>query len=272
MQMCEFMYVKSKSDAIRNSKGKPDAIQNSKGKSDEKRIRNDSANNEDAIKLQVTEFVSDLSTTKSPATVVQVISILKGFFDYEISLGQMQTNPLSDIEPPKLEKKSKREFAFSQIPQGYSAKAVRDRAMITVLGETGMKVSELLQLKLQNVKFDKAGQTVIVLEKSDIAQIGKDADRQKGTVTKTDSSVRYLGKEASDILYDYIYATREEILAGATGNAKTENVATDLLFTNMDGRAMSRQGFWKNMRAYGREEVQAQITHKGAQGKQREET
>ena len=152
------------------------------------------------------DYIEDLKSRKSPATVVRVLASLNGFFRYEMSLGRMQTNPLEGIRPPQIPPKEKRIFTFTETPRGYSAKAVRDRAMIALQQETGLKATAILTMTLEELKNLP------------------------------------LTSETRDILDDYIYGSRDEILKGNK---------TEILFPNLGGAPMSRQGYWKIMKQYG---------------------
>lgn len=106
-------------------------------------------------------------------------------------------------------------------PDMQSDKGVRDRAMLELLSATGIRVSELLALKTDDVNMTM--EYIICHEKS--------KDR-----------VIPFGAETKSALQKYLEATREKMLHGSE---------TDYLFVNCSGKAMSRQGFWKLIKYYG---------------------
>ena len=140
-----------------------------------------------------------------------------------LGLFSMQTSILL----PKVEKKAptimtaEEVEAFLAQTRGKTLKKIRDRAMMELLCATGLRVSEIIELKVQDLNF----------------QIGyvicRDEDRERAIP---------FGREAQDALLTYLSEGREKLLK--SGN-------TDLLFVNISGKAMSRQGFWKIIKFYG---------------------
>ena len=152
------------------------------------------------------DYAAMIIQQRPASSAVRILASMNGFFRNEVINGNETTNPIEEIVPPHVEKKEKRKFDFNRMPSGYSAKSVRDRAMIAVQRDTDMKVTALLELKT-------------------------------GDVTEL-----RLSSETKGILEDYIYGSRDCILNGNK---------TDRLFINMNGKSMSRQGFWKIMKEYG---------------------
>ena len=192
---------------------------------------------------------------KATTTISRVVASMKSFFAYEQKQGIIGTNPAEGIKAPKVEKKTPtimtaeeavvggrqggeiafddREVfvrdvvdaeeveAFLAQTRGKTLKKIRDRAMMELLCATGLRVSELIDLKVQDLNF----------------QIGyvicRDEDRERAIP---------FGREAQDALLTYLSEAREKLLKSGS---------TDLLFVNISGKAMSRQGFWKIIKFYG---------------------
>ena len=164
---------------------------------------------------------------KATTTISRVVASMKSFFAYEQKQGIIGTNPAEGIKAPKVEKKAptimtaEEVEAFLAQTRGKTLKKIRDRAMMELLCATGLRVSELIDLKVQDLNF----------------QIGyvicRDEDRERAIP---------FGREAQDALLTYLSEGREKLLK--SGN-------TDLLFVNISGKAMSRQGFWKIIKFYG---------------------
>lgn len=116
-------------------------------------------------------------------------------------------------------------------PKDNSAKGLRDKAMLELLYATGIRVSELISLKLTDVNFDT------------------------GYITCVDSHKERMipmTPVAKDALVRYIKDGRPQLV-------KDEN--SIWLFTNCSGDAMSRQGFWKLIKSYGkRAGIESEIT------------
>ena len=164
---------------------------------------------------------------KATTTISRVVASMKSFFAYEQKQGIIGTNPAEGIKAPKVEKKTptimtaEEVEAFLAQTRGKTLKKIRDRAMMELLCATGLRVSELIDLKVQDLNF----------------QIGyvicRDEDRERAIP---------FGREAQDALLTYLSEAREKLLKSGS---------TDLLFVNISGKAMSRQGFWKIIKFYG---------------------
>ena len=164
---------------------------------------------------------------KATTTISRVVASMKSFFAYEQKQGIIGTNPAEGIKAPKVEKKAptimtaEEVEAFLAQTRGKTLKKIRDRAMMELLCATGLRVSELIDLKVQDLNF----------------QIGyvicRDEDRERAIP---------FGREAQDALLTYLSEAREKLLKSGS---------TDLLFVNISGKAMSRQGFWKIIKFYG---------------------
>ena len=105
-------------------------------------------------------------------------------------------------------------------PRGGSLKEVRDRAMLEVLYATGIRVSELIGLKVGDVNL-QVGYIII-----------RDAHKER---------VVPFGAPAKRALVDYIKNARIQLI---------NDLSSDVLFVNCQGQPMSRQGFWKIVKYY----------------------
>lgn len=159
----------------------------------------------------VVEYAEMIAGSRASSTMSRVCSSLNGFFRYLTLNGKISENPMTGISAPKVVKNPRRmltedeKLILKSMPKGYGDKAVRDRAMIAVMFDTGLKVSSIINLKLEDAKE---------LE---------------------------IEKETREVLDDYIYGSRESLLAGNS---------CDRLFANCEGKPMSRQGFWKVIKKY----------------------
>lgn len=105
-------------------------------------------------------------------------------------------------------------------PSGESAKEIRDKAMLELLYATGIRVTELITLKLGDVNL-QMGYIVC-----------RDASKER---------VIPFGNEAKNALLRYLQETRASMI---------EDQDSDYLFVNCSGQPMSRQGFWKLIKYY----------------------
>ena len=96
---------------------------------------------------------------KSAATVTRSLASLKSFYSYLIAEGRVSVNPARGLAPAKVERKlphiltSKEVELFLEQPDASDAKGCRDRAMLELLYATGIRVSELIGLDLENVNL-----------------------------------------------------------------------------------------------------------------------
>lgn len=172
-------------------------------------------------------FVDHLrSAGKSVATVSRNIASLKNFYSYLISKSLVANNPTGRLVPDKATQKLPQVMTAREIellleqPECTDRKGYRDRAMLELLYATGIRVSELISLDVADVNIS-AG--IINCR-------GKDKIRAIP-----------LYPTAVKALKDYIEFIRPDMIA--TPNERS-------LFVNVSGERMSRQGFWKIIKAY----------------------
>lgn len=173
---------------------------------------------------------------KSAATVTRAVASLKCFFSWMIDCGYRTDNPALGVKAAKVERKlpqilsSKEVELLLEQPKCVDMKGYRDHAMLEVLYATGIRVSELIGLDVDNV-FLAAG------------------------------FIRCESREKTRIIP--IYPTAQKALTDYLRDVRPK-LALDgekALFVNMNGTRMSRQGFWKLIKYYGEKAgIQAEIT------------
>ena len=163
---------------------------------------------------------------KAASTVSRYIASFKGFFEYCLKHGVITTDPAERLKPPKVEKKFPQILTIEETkrlmegPDVESDKGIRDKAMLELLYATGIRVSELLSLKKDDMNLTM--EYVVCHEKS--------KDR-----------IIPFGSEAKNALIVYLDKTRNNMIG---------EVESDYLFVNCSGKPMSRQGFWKLIKYY----------------------
>lgn len=164
---------------------------------------------------------------KATTTISRVLASIKAFFHYEFSMGNIKRDPAELLKAPKIEKKAPVILTVEEIealmaqPCGRNAKEIRDKAMLELLYATGIRVSELVHLKLEDVNLNVGFITC--------------RDQQKERMVP-------FGKVARKALQEYLMNSRSILLKGRE---------SEWLFTNCSGLPMSRQGFWKIIKFYG---------------------
>ena len=181
----------------------------------------------DAGQLNISAYLAHLSAAgKSNATVSRSLASLKNFYAYLVSSGFLDQTPVTDIHVDRGERKLPQILTGREIelllaqPVCIDAKGFRDKAMLEVMYATGMRVTELLDLDVDDVN----------LELGIIKCAG---------VKKSRAIPLYPG--ALKALTVYVNDIRSGMLADPSEPA---------LFVNVNGVRMSRQGFWKLLKHY----------------------
>lgn len=170
-------------------------------------------------------FVYMQKEGKSVATVARAIAAVRGFYEFLCLSGVMKRDPAAGIPVPKPEKKLPGILTVHEIesflaqPDCTSCKGCRDKAMLELMYATGLKVSELISLKLGSVDFN----TGLIR-----------------CATETNERIVPFGSVSSDALKKYIELSPYH-------KGKNPDM---LLFTNLYGKKMTRQGFWKIIKQY----------------------
>lgn len=164
---------------------------------------------------------------KAASTISRMIASFKSFFHYEFSQGRIRRDPAELLRTPKIEKKAPVILSVDQVnaflsqPSGNTPKELRDKAMLELLYATGIRVSELISLTVDDVNMAVGFITC------------RDGQRER-TIP--------FGRTASQSLKNYLDQARTRLLKGSESSR---------LFTNCSGKPMSRQGFWKIVKYYG---------------------
>lgn len=191
-----------------------------------------------ASQADVKHYVSYLDKKgRSNSTIVRSVASLKSFYNYMLSIHSISVNPAKGFTPTRSERKlpailsSKEVDLFLEQPDSSEPKGCRDKAMLEVLYATGIRVSELISLNVQDVN----------LSVGFIRCVGKQKER-----------IIPLYRTAIKALTLYINDVRPQLLEEPHENA---------LFVNMSGERMSRQGFWKIVKYYqDKAEIKKDIT------------
>lgn len=178
---------------------------------------------EDCLK----DYIDSLSQNGlSASTISRNIASIKTFYHYLTRMGIVPEDLSVSLKAPKVEKKAPEILSDEQInallsaPSGDSPKEIRDKAMLELLYATGIRVSELINLKINDLNM----QMSVILCRS----------------SRNDRIVPF-GREARKALSRYLMETRDQLLTEGD---------SEILFVNMSGDPMSRQGFWKLIKAY----------------------
>lgn len=164
---------------------------------------------------------------KAATTISRMMAAIKAFFNYECMQARIRRNPAESLHAPKVEKKAPVVLSVDQVsallaqPSGQTPKEIRDKAMLALLYATGIRVSELIGIQMEDINMNIG------------FLVCRDGER--------DRTIPF-GRSAKAALEEYLEHARNELLRGK---------GSDYFFVNCTGGAMSRQGFWKIIKYYG---------------------
>lgn len=181
----------------------------------------------DASQQNICDYISHLRDEgRSTATLSRNLASLKNFYSYVVSSGFLVGTPVTDIHIDRGEKKLPQILNSREIemllaqPACVDAKGYRDKAMLEVMYATGIRVTELIELDMDDVNLD-------------LGMI-------KCTGAKKSRAIP-LYPAALKALRTYVQDVRNTMIAAPNEPA---------LFVNISGVRMSRQGFWKILKHY----------------------
>ena len=192
----------------------------------------------DITKDDLHEYIKELEKQNfKAATISRNIASIKAFYHYLLEESIVEEDVSEDLKAPKIEKKIPEIMTTEEVirllnqPKGDSPKEIRDKAMLELLYATGIRVSELITLKISDVNL-QMGYIVC-----------KDSNKER---------IIPFGREAKSALAKYMDKTRAAMVGNSSG---------EVLFCNCSGQTMSRQGFWKLIKYYAKKaDIQADIT------------
>ena len=170
---------------------------------------------------------------KKASTISRGLASIRSFYQYEVKNRKIKVDPTEGIQSPKIEKRvpsvltSKEVELLLDQPKNVDLKGTRDKAMLEFAYATGMRVTEIISLDIDDVNLEE-GYVVC-----------KTGEKQR-TIP--------LGTMSLKALKDYIENARDILI---------KNEKEQSLFVNINGKRLTRQGFWKIIKYY---KEQAHIT------------
>jgi integrase/recombinase XerD len=183
---------------------------------------------EQAEKADLLEFIARrVESGAKPRSTARQLSSFRRFFRYIMREGLRDTDPTADIEMPRIGRSLPKSLTEDEVdgllqaPNTDEPLGHRDRAMLELLYATGLRVSELINLKQSQVNFNQG-----------VLRIVGKGDRER---------LIPIGDESQRWLRDFIDGPRMEILLERQ---------TDYLFPTRRGDRMTRQAFWHIIKRY----------------------
>ncbi|MDR0266594.1 site-specific tyrosine recombinase XerD [Paenibacillus sp.] len=182
-------------------------------------------------KIHVSMYMNEMkSQSFASSTVTRKLVSLRSFFHYMVKESLLEQDPTLYLESPKLEKKIPQVLTVEQVehllaaPDISSPPGMRDKAMLELLYATGMKVSELTALNLDDVN--------------------PDLKFLRCTSSSGKERVLPISSMSAEAVGAYIKQMRPKLARGREENG---------LFLNNHGTRLTRQGFWKILKKYAAE-------------------
>jgi len=169
----------------------------------------------------------------SPRSVARSVAAIRSFYRFLVLERRLDRNPADDLQSPRAWPALPKFLSLEDVdtllaqPDVSSPRGVRDRAMLELLYATGMRVSELVTLRAADVHV--ADQYVTCIGKGNKERVIP------------------MGEQAADWVRRYQATARADLVGRLKGRA------TPRLFVNARGGPLSRVGFWKILKAYGRQ-------------------
>jgi integrase/recombinase XerD len=182
----------------------------------------------EAAAVDIAAFLSSLSERGiSPASAARSLAAIRGFHKYLITDGLAQHDPTTNLETPRGWKRLPKTLSAADVeallkqPDNSSRISLRDKAMLELLYATGLRVSELIGLRVQDVN----------LERGFLLVMGKGSKER--VVPMGDAAIR--------AVEEYLADARQRLLQGKESG---------LLFISQQRKGMTRQTFWERIKFY----------------------
>ncbi len=170
------------------------------------------------------KYLKDMN--KKASTISRNIASLRLFYQFELRNNKVKDDPTQGIQSPKIEKRVPSILTAQEVsllleqPKNVDLKGIRDKAMLEFAYATGMRVTEIISLNIEDINLEAGYVTC------------KTGTKQRDIP---------LGNMSLKALKDYVENARQIMI-------KTEKETA--LFVNINGRRLTRQGFWKIIKYY----------------------
>ena len=181
--------------------------------------------------LEYMEFLRE--ENKKESTISRSLASIRSFYQYLIRVKKIKKDPTMTIESPKINKRTPNILTSKEVellldqPKDIDLKGTRDKAMLEFAYATGMRVTEIISLNIDDVNLEEGYVTC------------KTGNKQR-TIP--------LGTMSLNALKEYVDDARDVLI---------KNDDEKALFVNVNGGRLTRQGFWKIIKYY---KEQAHIT------------
>lgn len=182
----------------------------------------------------IKDYIKELQEEgKKASSISRCIASIRSFYQFVLKRKKIKVDPTANIQSPKIEKRvpsvltSKEVELLLDQPKDVDLKGTRDKAMLEFAYATGMRVTEIISLNIDDVNLEEGYATC------------KTGNKQR-TIP--------LGTMSLNALKEYVEDARDVLI---------KNDDEKALFVNVNGGRLTRQGFWKIIKYY---KEQAHIT------------
>ena len=193
----------------------------------EKYVSDNKINNLKVTEETILEYIEYLrEENKKESTISRSLASIRSFYQYLIRVKKIKKDPTMTIESPKINKRTPNILTSKEVellldqPKDVDLKGTRDKAMLEFAYATGMRVTEMISLDIDDVKLDEG--YVVCRGRSKSRNIP-------------------LGSMSLKALKEYIDDARPYLIRDESEEA---------LFVNVNGTRLTRQGFWKIVKYY----------------------
>ena len=183
---------------------------------------------------EIKEYVEYLKKIgKKTSTISRNLASIRSFYQYQVRVKKVKKDPTDGMQSPKIEKKAPSILSSAEVellleqPKDVDLKGIRDKAMLEFAYATGMRVTEIISLNLDDVDFENSYVSC------------------SNGVKKRNIPLGTISLKALD---EYVKTARPVMIKKEDEKA---------LFVNVNGKRLTRQGFWKIIKYY---KEQAHIT------------
>ena len=177
------------------------------------------------------DFMKHKDQPYASSTIARKVAAIKSFYNYLTAEGIVDENPTIDIDSPKVKKRLPQTLTFSEVERlleapagGDTPKNLRDITLLKVLYETGMRVTEVVSIQLEDVDLDHA--------------------TLSSPTRQGDAREIPLEEETQALLVKYLAQGRPQLVKDQSERA---------LFLNHRGEKLTRQGLWLIIKGYARQ-------------------
>ncbi len=181
----------------------------------------------EAEQLNISSFLAHLQEEgRSGATLSRNLASLKNFYGYLVSFGFLEKTPVADVTVDRGQKKLPNILTSREIelllaqPACVDAKGIRDKAMLEMMYATGIRVTELIELDVDDVN-------------PELGIVKCSSDKKSRVIPLYPAALKAVTAYLKDVRGTMIASPEEKAL-----------------FVNVSGVRMSRQGFWKILKHY----------------------